>query len=157
MIRRQQEMDLTTLVASMGRRLSEPQLQVFFLLASAIVRHRPEAPVTLVDADVADAAGAMAGTVEAAGRGLIAEIAGASPVSEGLRRRLDALLADIGKGAGARFAGDAAEVLRGIERGARHEAPGVGDERDGYLTLLRRVLPPPPAEARPASSPIIMP
>jgi len=156
-VRRQQELDLTTLIASMGRRLTEPQLQIFFLLASVIVRHRPDGPVTLADADVADAAGAMAGTLEAAGRGLIAEIAGSSPVSEGLRRQMDALLAEVGKGAGARYAGDAAEVLRGVERGARHEAPAVGDERDSYLALLRRVLPPPADEASPAPSPIIIP
>lgn len=142
----------------MGRRLSEPQLQIFFLLASVIVRYRHEGLITLVDSDVADAAGAMAGTLEAAGRGLIAEIAGASAASEGLRRQLDALLAEIGKGGGARYAQDATEVLRGIERGAKHEAPGVGDGGSDYLTLLRRVLPPPPEEQPgPAASPIILP
>lgn len=157
-VRRQQEHDLSTLIGSMGRRLSEPQLQIFFLLASVIVRHRPEGLVSLADADVADAAGAMAGTLEAAGRGLIAEIAGASPVSEGLRRRLDALLAEVGEGAGARYAGDAAEVLRGIERGAKHEAQGIGEADDSYLALLRRVMPPLPAEdPRPQGSSIIIP
>jgi len=157
-VRRQQERDLTTLIASMGRRLTEPQLQICFLLSSLIVRHRPDGPVTLADDDVADATSAMAGTLEAARSGIIAEIAGASPVSEGLRRELDALLAEVGKGAGARFAGDAAEVLRGIERGARHEAPGIDEGPDGYLALLRRVLPPPAAEEpAAAASPIILP
>jgi len=157
-VRRQQELDLSTLIASMGRRLSEPQLQIFFLLASVIVRYRPEGLVTLADSDVADAAGAMAGTLEAAGRGLIAEIAGASPVSEGLRRQIDGLLAELGKGAGARYARDATEVLRGIERGARHESSGIAEGSGDYLTLLRRVLPPPPGdEPAPAASPIIIP
>jgi hypothetical protein len=157
-VRRQQEHDLSTLIASMGRRLTEPQLQIFFLLASVIVRYRPEGLVTLVDSDVADAAGAMAGTLEAAARGLIAEIAGASPGSEGLRRQIDALLADLGKGGGARYARDATEVLRGIERGAKHESPGVGYGSGDYLTLLRRVLPPPPGEETgPAASAIILP
>lgn len=157
-VRRQQEVDLSTLIGSMGRRLTEPQLQIFFLLASVIVRYKPDGLVTLVDSDVADAAGAMARTLEAAGRGLIAEISGESPVSEGLRRQFDGLLAELGKGAGARVARDASDVLRGIERGARHEAPGIGEGSGDYLTVLRRVVPPPPGdEPGRTASPIILP
>ena len=89
---------------------------------------------------------------------LIAELRGTSPVSEGLRRQLDALLAELGTGAGARYARDAVDVLRGIERGAKHEDSRVGDGSGVYLALLRRVLPPPPDEKPEASSsPIIIP
>ena len=80
--------------------------------------------LTLGDGDVADAAAAMAATLEAAGNGVIAELPGGNPVSEGLRRKMDAFLAEVGKGGGSRFGRDAAAVLRGVERGARHEAPG---------------------------------
>ena len=80
--------------------------------------------MTLGDRDVADAAAAMAATLEAAGRGVIAELPGGNPVSEGLRRKIDAFLAEVGKGGGSRFGRDAAAVLRAVERGARHEAPG---------------------------------
>lgn len=157
-VRKQQEQDLTVLIGSMGRRLSEVQLQLFFLLGSVIVRYRPEGLVTLADTDVAEAAAAMAGTLEAAGHGLIAELAAPSPIGEGLRRQFDALLAELGKGGGARYAQDAAEVLRGIERGASHGAPGVGSGAVDYLTLLQRVLPPPPEDQRePAPSSIIIP
>jgi len=142
----------------MSRQLSERQLQLFFLLGSVIVRYQPEGLVTLVDADVAEAAAAMAGTLEAATNGLIAELSGPSPVSEGLRRQFDGMLAELGKGGGARYATDAAEVLRGIERGASHAATGVGSGPTDYLALLRRVLPPPPAgQDAPASSAIILP
>ena len=100
----------------------------------------------------------MAGTLEAASRGLIAELAAPSPVSEGLRRQLDGLLAELGKGGGARYAQDAAEVLRGIERGASHQAPGLGSGPSDYLTLLRRVMPPPPDDGRESTpSSIIIP
>ena len=158
MVRKQQEHDLTVLIGSMGRRVSDVQLQLFFLLGSVIVRYRPEGLVTLADSDVAEAAAAMAGTLEAASRGLIAELAAPSPVSEGLRRQLDGLLAELGKGGGARYAQDAAEVLRGIERGASHQAPGLESSPIEYLTLLRRVLPPPPDEGRaPTPSSIIIP
>jgi hypothetical protein len=157
-VRRQQERDLSILIGAMGRRLTEVQLQVFFLLASVVVRFRPDGLLTMADADVADAAGAMAGTLEAATRGVIAELTGASPLAEGLRRQFDALLAELGKGAGARFAQDAAEVLRGIERGARHEAPGIGAGERDYLALVGRILPPVGAEpAEAPRSPIIIP
>lgn len=156
-VRRQREHDLLTLVAVMGIRPSELQLQLFFLLGSRITSFRPDGIASLSDADVADAAGAMATTLEAAAGGLIAEAAGTSPNSEGLRRQLDALLAEVGKGAGSGFAREAAAVLRGIERGARHESPGFEDSEFAYLTLLGRVVPPMPGE-RPEEppSPIVL-
>jgi hypothetical protein len=157
-VRKQQELDLGILIGAMGRRPSDLQLQLFFVLSSLIVRYRPEGLVTLADADVADATAAMASTLEAAGNGVIAQLPGGNPVSEGLRRQIDEFLAEIGKGGGSRFGREAAEVLRAIERGARHDAPGVGAEANAYLTLLARVLPP-PAEDAPArpNSPIILP
>jgi len=142
----------------MGQRPSEMQLQLFFLLGSLIRAYRPDGLLTLGDGDVADAAAAMAATLEAAGRGVIAELSASNPVSEGLRRKMDAFLAEVGKGGGSRFGRDAAAVLRGVERGARHEAPGVGDDSNAYLTLLARILPPAPEQPpSPAASPIILP
>lgn len=150
-VRRQQELDLTTLIASMGRRLTEPQLQIFFLLASVIVRHRPDGPVTLADADVADAAGAMAGTLEAAGRGLIAEIAGSSPVSEGLRRQMDALLAEVGRGQepATRAMPPRCCAASSVARGTRRRASATSETAiwrccDGCCRLRRRTKPGPP-------------
>jgi hypothetical protein len=157
-VRRQQEHDITVLIGAMGRRPSELQLQLFFLLVGIIVRHQPDGLVVLGDGDVADAAAAMAGTLEAAGHGVIAELPGGNPISEALRRKMDAFLAEVGKGSGSRFGREAAEVLRAMERGARHEAPGVGTGPTAYLTLLARLLPP-SAEESPAraTSPIILP
>jgi hypothetical protein len=156
-VRRQQEQDLSVVIGALGRRPSEIQLQLFFLLGSLIRGHRPDGLATLGDPDVADAASAMAATLEAAGRGVIAEVAAGNPVSEGLRRKLDVFLAEVGKGASSAFGRDAAAVLRAIERGARHEAAGVGTEANAYLTLLGRILPPAPEQAptKPASSLIL--
>jgi len=158
-VRKQQEHDIAILLGAMGRRPTEMQLQLFFLISSVITRFRPEGLMTLGDSDVADAAAAMAGTLEAADRGVIAELPGNNPVSEGLRRRIDGFLAEIGKRGGPGFGRQAAEVLRGIERGARHEAPGLADDGPNpYLALLNRVMPP-AAEEKTASpgSPIIIP
>lgn len=157
-VRRQQEHDIAVLIGAMGRRPSEMQLQLFFLMASLVTRFRPDGLMSVGDADIADAAAAMAGTLEAAGRGVIAELPGSNPLSEGLRRKIDGFLAEVGKQGGPRFGREAAEVLRGIERGARHEAPGLGDEPNPYLALLNRVMPPAPEEQASApGSPIIIP
>jgi hypothetical protein len=156
-VRRQQEHDLAIVIGALGQRPSEMQLQLFFLLGALIRGHRPDGLTSLSDADVADAAAAMAATLEAASRGVIAELAAGNPVSEGLRRKIDGFLAEVGKGGGSRFGRDAAAVLRAVERGARHEAPGVGQDAKAYLTLLGRILPPAPEPepAKPASSLII--
>jgi hypothetical protein len=140
-VRKQQEQDIAVLIGALGQRPTELQLQLFFLIGSVIVRYRPDGFMTLGDGDVADAAAAMAGTLEAAGRGVIAELPGANPVSEGLRRQIDGFLAEAGRRAGPSFGRQTAEVLRAIERGARHDAPGVGAEGTAYLALLRRILP----------------
>jgi hypothetical protein len=141
-VKRQQAHDLGLLLGAMEQRLSEMQLQLFLLLAAVIVRHKPEGLATLVDRDVADAAEACAGTLEAASHGVIAELTGASVNGEALRREFKGLLDEAGKGGGSRFEREAAEVLRGIERGARHQAEGLDGGDSGYLTALRRVLPP---------------
>jgi hypothetical protein len=156
-VRKQQEHDLGVLVGSLGQRFTEGQLRLFFLLGSVVARYRPDGLATLTDADVAEAAAAMAGTLEAAGSGLIARLTGASSISEGLRRQLDATLAELGKDAGAGFAQDAAQVLRGLERGAAHVAPGVvGSGPRDYIDVLTRVLPPPPEGPRDAAPSLLI-
>jgi hypothetical protein len=145
----------------MAHRLSEPQLHLLFLFASVIVRHKPGGLMPLVDSDVAEAAGAAAGTLEAASRGLIAELTATSPLAEGLRREVMTFVSEIGKGGGSRFERETAEVLRGIERGARHE--GLGPRGEGwtgeaaYLSLLSRILPPRAEDGVEPKSSIVMP
>lgn len=139
-VKRQQEHDLATLLATMGR-LSERQLQLFFLAQSFIARFTPTGIARLIDADVAEAAGALAATYETSSRGVIFEHSTASVVADGLRRELQAWLAEVGRGGGSRFEREMAEVLRAIERGARHTTPGLGSGDDrAYLDLVARVL-----------------
>ena len=125
-VKRQQDQDIAALLSTMGR-LSERQLQLLFLLVSVLVRHKPDGFSTLSDADIAEAAGAMAATMETASRGVIYEQTPASPAAAGLGRELKALLDEVGRGGGSRFEREAAEVLRGIERGARHDTPAIGE------------------------------
>jgi hypothetical protein len=159
MVKRQQEADLAVLMKTLGR-VSEPQLQLFFLLHTAILRfngaNRPQGLPGIADADVAEAAGALAATLETAGRGVLYEHQSTSVVAESLRREIKTLLDQVGRGGGSRFDREAAEVLRGIERGARHEALGPGAGAQDYLSLVARVLQERPPSVKESSS-IILP
>lgn len=156
-VKKQQEHDLTILLGALGR-LSETQLQLFFLIQTFIARFAPEGLSRLVDADVAEAAGALAASFETSARGVLYEHQAPSIGGEALRRELKTFLAQLGRGGGSRFEREAAEVLRGIERGARHEPASSGTSASAteYLTLVARVLHERPPGADKAS-PIILP
>jgi hypothetical protein len=146
-VKRQQEADLTVLVRALGR-VSESQLQLFFLLQTTVLRFKPDGFAGLTDNDVAEATGALAATLETAERGVLYEHQTTSVVAEALRRELKAVLDKVGRGGGSRFDREASQVLRGIERGARHETLGPDAGAAGYLTVVARVLQerPPSAE-----------
>ena len=82
MVKRQQEQDLAVLMTALGP-LSEPQLQLFFLIHTLISRFKPEG-AQLTDADVADAAGALATSFETASRGVLYEQQATSTPAESL-------------------------------------------------------------------------
>lgn len=143
--RRQQEADLRQLMGSVGR-LSEGQLQVFFLVQSYFLRPAPDGQPQTIDEEVADAAGALAATFETASRGVIFEHQAATPAGRRMAGELLGVLRDVGKGGGSRFDREVAEVLRAVERGAR-AAAGPGSGARDYLSLVARVL----GEAPPAA------
>src|SRR5688500_11327324 len=68
-IKRQQERYVATQLPTI-RHLTERQYQLFFLFHSAIARHVPVDLLRLLDSDVADAASAVAATLETAARGV---------------------------------------------------------------------------------------
>jgi hypothetical protein len=156
-VKRRQEQDIAALMSVLGR-LSQPQMHLFFLLASLVARHQSDGLAPLVDQDLADAVKAVAESLETASKGLIYEATASSLPAEGLRREIKAFLAQIGEGGGSRFERDAAEVLRGVERGARHESPLIGATDTAYLSLIRRVVKAPDRGREPAAlSSLIMP
>jgi hypothetical protein len=157
-VKRQQEQDLAVLLGALGR-VSEAQLQIFFVIHTFISRFKRDGPA-LQDADVAEACGALATSFETASRGVLYEQQASSPSAESLRRDLKAFISKLVTESGAmsaRFEREAAVVLRGIERGARHEAPGLGDGPLDYLTLVARILHERPPDARQAGSRLILP
>lgn len=136
-VRRRQERDVEVLLRSLGP-LTEPQLQIYFVLQTSILRARLPGGAP-GDADVAEAAGAVAGSLELAGRGLIYEERAVLPAAETLRRELAELVRTIARGSTA-VERDAAVVLRAIERAAGHRVEDIGPEPRAYLSLAARVL-----------------
>lgn len=143
------------LMATLGS-ISERQLQLFFILQTMLLRHKPSGLTSLADQDVATAVGALATTLETASKGVIYDESTSSPVAEGLRRELRPIIDEITKSGGSRAERDVAQLLRGIERGAKHEGAPVGDSPTSYLELLARVLRHMPPAAPPPSSPLIV-
>jgi hypothetical protein len=161
-ILRRQQRDVGLLVHVM-RDLNTRQAELFLLVLTFLTRHEPAEPTRgsrawdpnaapalgwerIVDADVADAASALAATFETASRGVIYEHRPSSRPAAHLMTELKPVLADARKGAGSSFERDAAVVLRRLEDAVRDVR--VEDRADprAFLALLGRVITPAPAD-----------
>jgi hypothetical protein len=148
-VKRQQERDVAALLPSVHH-LTERQHQLFFLFNTAVMRHQPEGFARLTDDDVAEAAAAVAATLETAARGVIYEHTAPSPVAQRLGRELQAMLEEMRKHGATVYDREAAIALRAIEQGAREARksdPGLPERLGGvssgptaYLTLIGRLL-----------------
>jgi hypothetical protein len=167
-IQRQIDTDRAALIPLLHG-FSERQARVFLMLASVVSRHRGEGFQKLVDADVAQAAEALAATMETATRGIVYEHQPASLSAARLLTELKTVVAEISNsgatelGAGGRsgLERDAAIALRRLEEAARSTVK-LDPQSAMFQELLRRVLAPPPgapteeaAPSVPASSLII--
>lgn len=167
-VRRQQERDIAILLPTI-QHLTERQYQLFFLFQTVIARHTPEGFARLVDDDVAEAAAALAGTLETASRGVIYEHATQSLLAQRLMGEFKGLLAELGQQGAKIYDGEAAIVLRAIEEGARSVRRATDGTDAAYLTVMGRLLrkngagasqsegeePARPAAARPGSTLIL--
>ena len=152
-IKRQIDQDLVLLMATVGR-LSEQQLQLFFLLQSMVLSYKPEGLNRLTDSDVALATGALANTLETASKGLIFDESTASVPAEGLRNALKPVIEEITKNGGSRAEREVALVLRGMERGASHEGGHIPPGETTYLELVGRVFQQRPGAPGPVRGPV---
>jgi hypothetical protein len=137
---RRRELDIA-LIAPTLRDLTQRQQQLFLVLLS-FTRSQAEDPLRpLLDADVAEAAGALAATYETSARGLIYEHQTRSLPAQRLVTDLRAALADLGREGRERvIEREAPHVLRAIERGVRAVSAQPGAGRTAYLELVGRVL-----------------
>jgi hypothetical protein len=137
-VKRQQDRDVAVLLPTISH-LTERQQQVFFLVHSAIARHKPDALSRLLDEDVAQAAGAVAATLETAGRGVLYEHTPASLPAQRLARDITAMIAEVREHGAKLYDGEVAIALRAIERGAR-DIRKLTPEDNAYLSLMGRLL-----------------
>jgi hypothetical protein len=159
-VQRQQKHDVSLVLPTI-RHLTERQHQLFFLLHSVIAQHTPQELTRLLDGDIAEAAGALAATLETAGRGVIYEHAPQGPAAQALVAKLKAALARLREQGATVYDGETAIVLRAIERGATEIQPRAGGDA-AYAALMRRLLQttaasPPPSEPGPAGGTLIVP
>lgn len=138
---RQQRRDLEILV-HVARDFNERQSQLFHLVATFVVRYESPQFQPLVDADVAEAAAALAGTFETAARGVIYEHRAVSVPANRLALALKAALAEASKNATTTLERDLAVVLRRFEETAREIQSRDPTNPRGLLELLGRVLRP---------------
>lgn len=138
-VRRQQERDVSVVVPAL-QGLTERQHQIFFLFQTAIARHVPDGFSRLTDADVAEAAGITAASLETAARGLIYEPAAQSLPAQRLAGELKTLLAEMRKQGATVYDREAALVLRAIEKGARETRRTTGGGETAYLEVMARLL-----------------
>jgi hypothetical protein len=134
---RQQQRDFALFVEAL-RDFNRGQAQLFVAVNSVITRYEAPEFQAIVDADVIDAAAALAATFETASRGVIYEHRPSTLAAERLAAAIRTLLSEAGRGGGSAFERDAAVVLRRVEQTAR-AAHAAGDER-AYFKLLDRVL-----------------
>lgn len=128
-------------LAALLHGLEGPQQRLTALLLEHLAGDRPDAP-GLVDADVEEAALALAQTYETASRGIVYEHPARTPTAQRLALEMkQAIEADRGNGAHLSDHATAA-VLRRIEVGAREARRALNeaeDEQRAYLSMLRRV------------------
>jgi hypothetical protein len=138
---RRQRQDVGFLVEFM-QDLNARQSQLFFLIATLIARYKSPELESIVDDDVAQAAGTLAATFETAARGVIYEHRTASLPAGRLVTALKAALAEAASGAGSPFERDAAIILRRIEQAARRMTELDALNSRAFIGLLERVVQP---------------
>jgi hypothetical protein len=137
-VRRRQERDVSRLLPTI-RHLTERQYQLFFLFHTLIARHKPQGLTRLVDSDIAEAAGALAATLETSARGVIYEHTPQAAPAQALTADMKTMLAQMREQGGLVHDRETAIVLRAIEQGAREvKAPDEGDA--AYVDLIARLL-----------------
>lgn len=154
-VRKQIDADVGVLMSTIGR-LSEQQLQLFFVLQSVVLSHQPGGLAALKDEDVAMAAAALAASLETASKGVIFEETTGSVVAEGLRRALKPVIDEVTRSGGSRVEREVAAVLRGMERGGRHEGNLIPAGDTSYLELVARVFQQRPPRAAEPPKPLIV-
>ena len=113
------------------------------MLASMVARYKGEAFQKIVDADIAQAAEALAATLETAARGIVYEHQPASLPAARLMAELKTMVGEITRSAATELG---ASAVSGLERDAAialrriHEAAKTTSDKDPQTTLFQELL-----------------
>ena len=138
-VQRRQERE-ARLLAPLLHDLTPRQHRLFFFIQSVVGRYRPASLPPLQDLDLADAAAALAATIETERRGIIYEHRATSLPAQRLEAELKAALDGQRAHAAGSFDRDLVVVLRRTERAARHAREALDGGQTVYLDFLERVL-----------------
>ncbi len=139
-VRRQNDRDFGVLLPLL-RPLTQIQQELFFLTMALVGRHKPEGFQRLLDRDVADAAGALAQTLETSARGLIYDQQPTTIPAQRLWQELKGFVADLGRKGGSSLEHDIAKALRALETAAMEASRAVPvDGETAFLSLIGRVV-----------------
>jgi hypothetical protein len=147
-VQRQHHRDREALVPVV-QGLSDRQARLFVLISTIITQHRSEALHKIVDDDVAQAAEALAATLETAERGIVYERHPASLPAQRLLTDIKTGLNDLSREGGSGLDRDAAVVLRRLERGAKETRALLDGSDTAFQQLLARVMTPASSEGAP--------
>jgi hypothetical protein len=139
-VQRQHDLDRAMLLPVV-KGLSDGQARLFLMFAAVTARHQPGALQKLVDDDIAQAAGALASTLETAAKGIVYEHHPTSLVAARLLTELTTAMAEVAKNAGSALERDAATALRRLEHAGKMMAKVVPNTNE-LQQLLARVLAP---------------
>ena len=122
--------------------LTDAQARLLFSVQMLVLSLADSVMPSLLDQDIADAAGALGSTYETASRGIIYEHKPAALPAQRLAHELTARLKQAADTtSGARVKGqDLLVVMRRIERAARDARSSLGEGDYAYLGLLRRIM-----------------
>jgi hypothetical protein len=140
-VQRRKERDFAVLLP-LVRDLSDTQYRLLLAFQAVILKHAGGALPSPIDADVRDAAGTLASTLETARKGIIYEHQTTSVPAQRIAGALRALLAEIERETPApALERDASTALRRIEEGARAAAAAMPEDGErAYLGLLGRMM-----------------
>jgi hypothetical protein len=136
-VRRQHERDASWM-ALMLEGLDERQQQLCWLVLQPVLAFS-DPFLAPVDADLAEAAAALAATLETSGKGVIYEHRAGSLVGQRLGAEIRRVLTEAGLESSRALERDAVTVLRRIEAAARAAGRPPGDGPATLLDALRRV------------------
>ena len=137
-VRKRRERDVA-FAAPMVHRLSEAGYRLLLAFQETISRYRPSTLPPLTDQDVAEAAGALAATLETAGKGIIFEHQARSIPAQRLVSELRATFAALARTPSSTLERDAATALRRIEDATKRASRVLEGGEVAYLEFLGRL------------------